>query len=112
MAPRRKGMAAGTIVSKTSEMLEADIKPQIADELIQEELNQKEIFWINKLNCLNESVGYNIATGGAFGDSGYHLGMLGKSQSEKQKSAARNYQLNNPKTTQMKEKMHKANLIS
>ena len=41
MAPRRKGMAAGTIVSKTSEMLEADIKPQIADELIQEELNQK-----------------------------------------------------------------------
>lgn len=43
MAPRRKGMAAGTIVSKTSEMLEADIKPQIADELIQEELNQKMI---------------------------------------------------------------------
>lgn len=76
----------------------------------QEELNHKEIFWINKLNCLNESVGYNIATGGAFGDSGYHLGMLGKSQSEKQKCAARNYQLNNPKTTQMKEKMHKAML--
>lgn len=43
MAPRRKGMATGTIVSKTSEMLEADIKPQIADELIQEELNQKMI---------------------------------------------------------------------
>ena len=43
MAPRRKGMAASTIVSKTSEMLEADIKPQIADELIQEELNQKMI---------------------------------------------------------------------
>ena len=43
MAPRRKGMAAGQIVSKTSEMLEADTKPQIADELIQEELNQKMI---------------------------------------------------------------------
>ena len=43
MAPRRKGMAAGQIVSKTSEMLEADIKPQIADELIQEELNKKMI---------------------------------------------------------------------
>ena len=76
----------------------------------QEELNQKEIFWINKLNCLNESVGYNIATGGAFGDSGYHLGMLGKSQTDKQKCAAREYQLNNPKTPQMKEKMKKAML--
>ena len=70
-----------------------------------DELNDREIYWINKLNCLDESVGYNIATGGAFGDSGYHEGMLGKSQSDKQKNAARDYQLNNPKTEQMKQKM-------
>lgn len=31
--------------------------------------------------------------------------MLGKSQSDKQKNAARDYQLNNPKTEQMKQKM-------
>jgi hypothetical protein len=70
-----------------------------------EELNEKEIYWINKLDCLNINVGYNIASGGAFGDSGYHQGMCGKPQSEKQKSAAREYQQNNPKTQQMKDKM-------
>ena len=79
-------------------------------ELIEEcdtadELNDREIYWINKLNCLDESVGYNLATGGAFGNSGYHKGMCGKSQSDKQKNAARDYQLNNPKTEQMKQKM-------
>ena len=73
-----------------------------------EHLNEREIYWINKLNALDNSVGYNIATGGAFGDSGYHNGMLGKTQSQKQKDAARNYQLNNPKTSQMKNKMSKA----
>lgn len=36
-------MAAATIVNKTSEMLQADSKPQIIDELIQEELNSKMI---------------------------------------------------------------------
>lgn len=36
-------MAAATIVNKTSEMLQADSKPQIIDELIQEELNNKMI---------------------------------------------------------------------
>lgn len=73
----------------------------------QDELNQKEIFWINELNCLDETIGYNIATGGAFGDSGYHLGMLGKSQSTKQKLAVKNYQLTHPKTSGMKSKMQK-----
>lgn len=42
-APRRKGMAMSTITNKTSEMLQAEIKPQIVDEIIQEELNQKMI---------------------------------------------------------------------
>jgi ParB family chromosome partitioning protein len=41
--PRRKGMAMSTITNKTSEMLQAEIKPQIVDEIIQEELNQKMI---------------------------------------------------------------------
>ena len=70
-----------------------------------EELNDREIYWINKLNCLDNNIGYNIASGGAFGDSGFHLGMEGKTQSEKQKEAAREYQLNNPKTQQMEDKM-------
>ena len=30
-----------------------------------EQLNKKEIYWIDKLNCLDDSIGYNIATGGA-----------------------------------------------
>ena len=79
-------------------------------ELIEEcktadELNDREIYWIKKLNCLDKSVGYNLATGGVFGDSGYHQGMCGKSQSDKQKNAVREYQLNNPKTEQMRQKM-------
>ena len=53
-----------------------------------DELNEKEIYWIDKLGARNTDIGYNIATGGTFGDSGYHLGMLGKHQSEKQKLAA------------------------
>ena len=72
-----------------------------------DELNKSEIYWIDKLNTLDESIGYNIATGGSFGDSGYHQGMCGKTQSDKQKDAARNYQLNNPKTQQMRDKMSK-----
>lgn len=36
--PRRKGMAASVITSKTSEMLQADAKPQLLDEIINEEL--------------------------------------------------------------------------
>lgn len=53
-----------------------------------EELDKKEIYWIKKLNARDPDIGYNIATGGTFGDSGYHMGMLGKHQSEKQKVAA------------------------
>lgn len=53
-----------------------------------DELNEKEVYWISKLDARNIDVGYNIASGGSFGDSGYHQGMLGKHQSEKQKLIA------------------------
>ena len=42
--PRRKGMAAGVITAKTSEMLQADAKPQLIDEIINEELQSMQIF--------------------------------------------------------------------
>lgn len=42
-APRRKGMAASVIATKTGEMLQADAKNMIADEMIQEELNRKQV---------------------------------------------------------------------
>lgn len=53
-----------------------------------EELDNQEIYYIKYFDSRNPDIGYNIATGGAFGDSGYHLGMLGKHQTEKQKLAA------------------------
>ena len=53
-----------------------------------EKLNDQEIYWIDKLNALDNTIGYNIATGGAFGDSGFHQGMLGKTQSEFQRIRA------------------------
>lgn len=54
----------------------------------EQELNEKEIYYISLYNSRNPDIGYNIATGGAFGDSGYHQGMLGKHQSDFQKSQA------------------------
>lgn len=42
-APRRKGMAAGAIVNKTAELLEKDAKPQLIDEIINEELQSMTI---------------------------------------------------------------------
>lgn len=57
-----------------------------------EELNQKEIYWIEKFNSTNKDIGYNITTGGQGTpgvDPGYHQGMKGKHQSEYQKQRAR-----------------------
>ena len=72
-----------------------------------EHLNEREIYWIKELDALNPKIAYNIASGGAFGDSGYHLGMLGKNQSEYQKQRASESN-SHPKSEQMKQKMSKA----
>ena len=53
-----------------------------------EELDAKEIYYIDFYNSRDLEIGYNIASGGAFGDSGYHKGMCGKHQSSTQKLAA------------------------
>ena len=55
----------------------------------EKELNEKEIYYIQKYNSTDSNIGYNIATGGAFGDSGYHMGMKGKHQTERQKEIVR-----------------------
>ena len=66
-----------------------NFKCEILEECFsKEELNEKEVYWIEQLDSRNPDIGYNIASGGAFGDSGYHMGMLGKQQSDKQKLAA------------------------
>ena len=80
-----------------------------------EELNQREIFCIAKFNSRNPDIGYNIASGGTFGDSGYHIGMLGKHQSEYQKQKAREYMLSdkhplkNPESRKAKSKQMMGN---
>lgn len=74
-------------------------KCELIEECISENhLNEREIYWINKFNSLDPEVGYNIASGGAFGNSGYHKGMSGKFQSDYQKQRAReaNSGSNNP----------------
>ena len=70
----------------------------------EDQLNEREIFWIDKLNCRDKNVGYNLASGGSFGDSGYHLGMLGKSQSDYQKQQV-SIANSHPKSQEMKNKM-------
>lgn len=43
------------------------------------QLNEKEIYWIKELNCLNPNIGYNIANGGhKLSMSGIHNPMYGK----------------------------------
>lgn len=37
-----------------------------------DDLNEKEIFWIKKLNSRDRKIGYNITTGGVFGDISTH----------------------------------------
>lgn len=72
-----------------------------------EELNEKEIFYIKKYNSLTPN-GYNMAEGGQGTkgmDPGYHNGMFGKSQSDKQKEVARNYMKNRIISEETKKKM-------
>lgn len=51
--------------------LETDIKREIIDWCYsRKELNEREIYWIEKLNATNHTIGCNIATGGDGGDLG------------------------------------------
>lgn len=68
-------------------------------------LNEREIFWIDKLNSRDPNVGYNIASGGAFGDSGYHLGMLGKKQSDYQRQSVSQALKGKPKSELTRKKL-------
>ena len=70
-----------------------------------DELNKKEIFWIKELDARNPQVGYNLATGGTFGDSGYHDGMRGKHQSTKQKQAVSTYMKNRKVSDETRHKL-------
>ena len=81
---------SGVIISKLLKKYSKDnFKNEILCECYSEEdLNNKEIEYITFYDSTNPDIGYNIATGGAFGDSGYHLGMLGKHQSDYQKECA------------------------
>lgn len=53
----------------------------------QEELDKEEKQYISQLNCKNPKIGYNLADGGS--EWAYHLGMLGKHQTETQKESTR-----------------------
>ena len=76
----------------------------------EEELNNAEIFWIKELNSRNKDIGYNLASGGSFGDSGYHLGMLGKTQSYNQKKIAGDYMKNRNISDETKQRMSNSKL--
>lgn len=52
----------------------------------QEDMNTKEIQMIQLHDAKNREVGYNLANGGVDWSTGYHQGMLGKRQSNFQKS--------------------------
>lgn len=70
------------------------------------ELNNREIFYINYFDSRNPTIGYNIASGGSFGDSGYHSGMKGKHQSDYQKIRAR--EANSGESNHMKKPEYRA----
>jgi len=61
----------------------SNFKKEILEECSsKEELNEREIYWINKLNSMDTNIGYNIATGG-------HGGNLGKLVNRKISSTIR-----------------------
>lgn len=76
----------------------------------EQQLNDREIYWIKELNSRDLSVGYNIATGGTFGDSGYHLEMLGKHQSEKQKRITSEYWKTHTWSEESRKKLSKSKI--
>ena len=70
----------------------------------QEELDLKEKYWIKQLNSKCAGIGYNIADGGQWATN-YHLGMLNKKQSLKQRQAVSNYMKNRIISVETKQKM-------
>lgn len=50
-----------------------------------EQMNEMEKYYIQEYGAKNKDIGYNISDGGYDFASGYHIGMLGKKQSEHQK---------------------------
>lgn len=70
----------------------------------QDDLDIKEKYWINYYNSKDKFIGYNIADGGQW-STNYHLGMLGKTQSDKQKKAVSNYMTNRIVTEETRNKM-------
>ena len=69
-----------------------------------EELNEREIYYIEKYNAKDSNIGYNLADGGNCWNCNYHQGMLGKHQSEKQKQIAREIN-SHPLSPEIKKKM-------
>lgn len=69
-----------------------------------EELDAKEIYWIDYYDSKNKAIGYNIANGG-YWSTNYHSGMLGKTQSNKQKTAVSTYMKNRIVTEETRIKM-------
>jgi len=47
---------------------------EIIEECTDEILSEREIFWIKELDARNPSIGYNISTGGEYGDTGKRYG--------------------------------------
>ena len=69
------------------------------------ELNDKEIYYIEKFDARNSLVGYNLAEGGNYWSCDYHMGMRGKHQSDKQKRIAHDYMVGRCITAETRQKM-------
>ena len=75
--------------------------------LSREELNEKEIFWIKKLNSIDRTIGYNIALGGS-GECGYT--PKGRIFTEEWKAKISKAKLGHKTSEETKEKLRQFNL--
>ena len=63
-------MGSGIMIIKAQKKYGIDkFKKEILEECSLDELDNKEIYWIQKLNSSNREIGYNIASGGEGGDT-------------------------------------------
>lgn len=63
-------MGSGIMITKAQKKYGIDkFKKEILEECSLDELDNKEIYWIQKLNSSNREIGYNIASGGEGGDT-------------------------------------------